>query len=244
MMGRPQTIQIPLRKFLYEGRIPPSSPPFPSLDMESLVIATDLKGSFESPVPQHPSSSAASDCVLIDAGCVVKSSSPNVEVLDPNVASSSYEAAKKQKKTYELNRHFQDSWAAKLPWAEAVIGSDGRVTHVRCKVCSEAQGREKLLVPKIDSLWKHAGWRKALADMGKIWHGEYYYLVTCQHVKTERVFFAKGGDTVAQQLMLGISKERKLNTIQLKCLFTILSQGRPMCDYVAMEVLLSNLNLP
>jgi hypothetical protein len=28
----------------------------------------------------------------------------------------------------ELNRHFQDSWATKLPWAEFIVGVDGKVT--------------------------------------------------------------------------------------------------------------------
>jgi hypothetical protein len=38
-----------------------------------------------------------------------------------------------------------------------VLGCNGRVTQVRCKVCSEVEGHEKLLAPKIDSLWKHVG---------------------------------------------------------------------------------------
>jgi hypothetical protein len=77
---------------------------------------------------------------------------PDVVVFDPIVASPSHELAKKWKKGYELNRHFKDSWVAKLPWAEAVVGVDGRITQVRYKVCSDVERREKLLVPKIDSL--------------------------------------------------------------------------------------------
>jgi hypothetical protein len=67
---------------------------------------------------------------------------PDVLVLDPVLASPSHELAKKRKKGYELNRHFQDSWAAKLPWTEAVVGVDGRITQVRCKVCSDVKRRE------------------------------------------------------------------------------------------------------
>ena len=101
--------------------------------------------------------------------------------------------SRKRRKNYDSNRHFQDSWAAKLPWAEAVVGVDGSITQVRCKVCSDVEGREKLLVPKIDSLYKHAGRRRALADMGKVRRGEYYYLGTNQHVKNERVFLPRVG---------------------------------------------------
>jgi hypothetical protein len=71
---------------------------------------------------------------------------PDVVVLDPVVASPSHELAKKQKKGYELNRHFQDSWAAKLPWVEVVVGVDGKITQVCCKICFDVEMREKLLV--------------------------------------------------------------------------------------------------
>jgi hypothetical protein len=47
------------------------------------------------------------------------------------------------------------------------MGADGRITQVWCKICSDIEGREKLLAPKIDSLYKHAGRRKVLVDMGR-----------------------------------------------------------------------------
>lgn len=68
---------------------------------------------------------------------------------------------KKRKQAYELNRKFQASWAAKLPWAESVLSEDGLVTHVQCKICTKVSGKDKLLVPKFDSLCKHAGRKKA-----------------------------------------------------------------------------------
>jgi hypothetical protein len=34
---------------------------------------------------------------------------PDIQVLDPVFASPSHELARKRKKSYELNRHFQDS---------------------------------------------------------------------------------------------------------------------------------------
>jgi hypothetical protein len=64
----------------------------------------------------------------------------DMQVLDPLVASPSHELARKRKEAYELNRHFQDSWAAKLPWAKAVVGADGRILQVHCKVCTFLSG--------------------------------------------------------------------------------------------------------
>jgi len=48
-------------------------------------------------------------------------------------------------------------WAAKLPWAKIVMGCDGKLSMVCCKICSEIDGREMLMVPKFDSLQKHVG---------------------------------------------------------------------------------------
>jgi hypothetical protein len=46
---------------------------------------------------------------------------------------------------YELNRQFQNSWATKLPWAN--VGVDGKVTHVKCKVCNVMEMRNKFWCP-------------------------------------------------------------------------------------------------
>jgi hypothetical protein len=169
---------------------------------------------------------------------------PDVVLLDPVVALPSHELAKKRKKGYELNRHFQDSWAAKFPWAEAVVDVDGRITQVRCKVCSDVERREKLLVPKIDSLWKQVRRRKALVDMAKVKRGEYYYLGSNQHVKNERVYYAKGGETILQKLEARVVWERRKKLVQMKLLLHLLMQGRPMTDYVSAEKLFADLNMP
>lgn len=73
------------------------------------------------------------------------------------------EQSGKRRRTYELCRHFQENWVAKVPWAEPLVGEDGAMTHVCHTVCSKVEGHDKLLklVAKIDSLWKHAGHKRA-----------------------------------------------------------------------------------
>lgn len=73
--------------------------------------------------------------------------------------------------------------------------------QVRCKICSDVDGKDKLLVLKLDSLWKHVGRRKAMTSSGKVKVGEYYFLSNNAHVKNENFFFArsrKGGETIVQ----------------------------------------------
>ncbi len=51
-------------------------------------------------------------------------------------------------------------WATKLPWVEAMVGCDGKLNMVHRKICSELDGKEKLLIFKFDNSQKHACRRK------------------------------------------------------------------------------------
>lgn len=172
---------------------------------------------------------------------------PDVVILDPAVASPAHDLARARRLSYESNRQWQDTWAARLPWAESVLGADGKVRQVRCKVCSDVEGREKLLVPKLDSLWKHCGRRKATTSFGKVKAGEYYFLSTNSHVKNERIFFAKlgkAGDTVLQQVAEGTVRERKRKNVQFRAICWLLMQGRPLTQYETMRELFELLGVP
>jgi hypothetical protein len=68
---------------------------------------------------------------------------------------------RKDKVSYDATRRFQETWAAKLNWAECVKGGNGLYDFVRCIVCTEFETREKILQPKWDTLKKHGGKRKA-----------------------------------------------------------------------------------
>jgi hypothetical protein len=106
------------------------------------------------------------------------------------------------------------------------------VAQVKCRICSNVEGREKLLVPKIDGLWKHAGRRRALANFGNVRKGDFYFLSTNQHVKNENIYFARGGSaTVLQQLATGVVQERCKKLVQFHLLFHLLSIGCPITDF-------------
>ncbi len=81
----------------------------------------------------------------------------------------------KKKRMYEVNCHFQDPWATKLFWVEYVVGVDGKITQVKCKMCTIIEGGKKLLVPKLDLLWKHVGQRKATIASACVVVGEFYF---------------------------------------------------------------------
>jgi hypothetical protein len=87
------------------------------------------------------------------------------EVMNLNPAQENITPTKKRKKAYEMNMHFQDTWVVKLPWAKSILGSNGKVVQIQCNVCSLIDGENKLMVAKLDSLWKHASRCKALVAM-------------------------------------------------------------------------------
>ncbi len=60
---------------------------------------------------------------------------------------------------------------------------------MRCKVFSKIDGKDKMLAPKIDSLQKHVGRRKALVvDPRVCVANEYYMNKDFVHVKHERLY--------------------------------------------------------
>ncbi len=72
---------------------------------------------------------------------------------------------RKKHKLYERSSKFQDTWMTKLPWAKSMFDEKGEVQQVWCKVYTFIEGKQKLSVPKLDSLLKHQGRRKAKVSM-------------------------------------------------------------------------------
>jgi hypothetical protein len=120
-------VQPSLCKFLFDSRVFEMSP------ISEFVLVTTAIGSeglwLESLGSNGQTSSQDFDCMLVSALNVDPKPypGPDLFVLDPTLVSPSHELAKKRKKGYKLNRHFQESWTAKLLWTEVVVGVDGRI---------------------------------------------------------------------------------------------------------------------
>jgi len=70
---------------------------------------------------------------------------------------------------------FHNILNAKFPWAKLILGLDGKVHQVRCKICSKIEGIEKKLSLKLDSLWKHDNRKQALIAILNVYKvGEFY----------------------------------------------------------------------
>jgi len=84
---------------------------------------------------------------------------------------------------------------------------------VRCKICPDIEGKEKLLVPKLDSLIKHSRVRKCnKARLGVIL-GQSFFCPSNVHVKNEKLHASRGRDTIVVQIANGNKVGKKKNAI-------------------------------
>jgi hypothetical protein len=109
---------------------------------------------------------------------------------------------------YDLNHCFQNAKVTKLLWAKIIVRVNGRVHKVKCKVCSKIKRHNKLLVSKLNFLWKHSGERNAtITIFNVVAMGEYYFSKKNQHVFNESLYVSKGKDYVVQQVVARIVVE-------------------------------------
>jgi hypothetical protein len=135
------------------------------------------------------------------------------------------ESSKKQKTLYEMNLCFQNTWAGKFPWAKSMVGDDGKVHQVKCKVYNKIEGCDKLLMPKLNSLWKHVNHRKAIAPTTSVATREHYFLKTNQHVFNEHLYASISRDFMVQHIARGVMVEINKNLFNLhlssNCFFKV-----------------------
>jgi hypothetical protein len=90
---------------------------------------------------------------------------------------------------------------------------------VRYKVCSKIDGKDKMLAPKIDSLWKHARRRKALvANPAVCATSEYYMNKFFVHAKNERLYATIR--KFSNKFVMLLLEKGKRNLCDFLCVFT------------------------
>jgi hypothetical protein len=105
----------------------------------------------------------------------------------------------------DLNYCFKNAEVTKLPWVKFILGANERVHKVKCKLCRKIKGHNKLLVLKLNLLWKHVGQKKATTTIfNVVAMGEYYFVKNNQHVFNESLYVSRGTHYVVQQVVARI----------------------------------------
>jgi hypothetical protein len=53
------------------------------------------------------------------------------------------------KQIYEINCHFENAWVVKSPWVESMVGANGQVHKVKCKIYNKIEGHNKFMELKL-----------------------------------------------------------------------------------------------
>jgi hypothetical protein len=92
-----------------------------------------------------------------------------------------------KKKNYDATTKFQDFWVVRLPWWKSCVGSNGNLHTVKCKICNEVEGTNKLLFPKWDYLYKHVGCKKVEKNIRiDVKKRDWYYSKVSKHAKNKK----------------------------------------------------------
>jgi hypothetical protein len=141
-------------------------------------VAFNVQAAFSSTISPSSSSNPKSR----------KNGKEHVEFVEP--------LEKKPRKSYEKTHVFQDTWACCFPWVEIVVREDGLAAHVQCKICSNIEGKPKLLAPKFNTLQKHARCRKGIVPNFGIIVEDYFYYKDVAHAKNERTYFVQNSKSI------------------------------------------------
>lgn len=114
---------------------------------------------------------------------------------------------------------------------------NGEVPHVKCKVCSRIEGREKLLAPKINSLLKHVRRRKTTKEGDCLPMGQFFQNDDCQHMKNKRLHTMRHIDKVLNLVVASVVVESIKKKMQFAMLFHLLTMGKPITGYGNMRIL-------
>ncbi len=79
----------------------------------------------------------------------------------------------------------------------------GEINCVKCIVCSAMKGKEVILVPKSDTLEKHARKTKAVRDMPHLGNKEKEFYVNKKntHAKNEVIYFQQNRISIVEQVI-------------------------------------------
>ncbi len=116
------------------------------------------------------------------------------------------------------------------------------VTSIRCKVCSKVEGKEKLLVPKLNYSLKHARRRKVIATiLGVKW--EFYENKKCQHAKKWSYICLIPFHSILQLVINANLAFNKKKFVQFVVILYLLAHGKLMIDFENMNYFMNSLNV-
>ncbi len=127
-----------------------------------------------------------------------------------------------KKRNYDATTKFQDSWVAKFLWVKLCVGSNGNLHTVKCRICNEVEGTNKLLLLKWDCLYKHVGCKKVERILGLMWRkgiGIIQRFPNMPRIKNYLLFIVVNLLMPKLQIVLLEKNFKKLCNLLLRCIW-------------------------
>jgi hypothetical protein len=121
---------------------------------------------------------------------------------------------------------------ANFPWTKLIVGPNGKIRMVQCKVYSIVEHEEKLLVFKLDGLKEHNDKQMCKVDWPNKELGKSYINFDKQHVENEKICTITRCDGIQLQAM----QHNKIITIH--CIFHLLKLWKPITNFDSIHKLL------
>ncbi len=182
---------------------PPQSFKFP-LFFSTFAILNSITNHIPSESPNistsfAPSSlSPTSPAIMKGKSLLVFESTPTSESIDhmSNLKHNERKRKRPKRSEWEINKVFQNWWATRFPWFEPICGPNRKMKMIKCKICFNIEGKEKLIVPKLNSLIKHFGLKKCSKAKPWIILGQSFLCPFNVHVKNDKLHASRGSDIV------------------------------------------------
>jgi hypothetical protein len=123
--------------------------------------------------------------------------------------------------------------AARLPWAEPELDSDGVLVAVKCTIYSIVNGKPKLIVPKWGNLEKHMDKLRTLLDLPKkdLKKMQTYWKTNNKHIKNMALFASRKPQSVLELVNNTVVGENQRKLVQFLTLFHVLKRRCPMVEF-------------
>ncbi len=145
-----------------------------------------------------------------------------------------------KKGNYNVIKMFQDFWVAKLPWTWLSLGSKGNLYATKCKICSVVERKNKLFVPKWDSICKHARHMKANKNIGiGVKKRDRYYSNVCKHAKNWKLHASYSCESVVARVVNGLVRKKARKVCNLSQYCICCSKDIPWWDMIQWSLYLN-----
>jgi hypothetical protein len=118
-----------------------------------------------------------------------------------------------------------------------VVGEDGLVAQVWCKICSNIERKPKLLALKFNTFHKHVRRRMAIIHNSGIVVKDYFYCKDVAHAKNERIYSMRNSKSIMTLVQSRIHFRVWKKFIQFVIVLHILLHGKPMLEYESLREL-------